>query len=166
MDAKQGEKVVTGNKDKYDSYSLAHRMIKESLENKCPLQAIAIEESILSDRLWAALHSKSAGARHRYENLGEALAVWKEKSKNGIRIIDLDEKCLFDQKAIAQWNEQRNKLIHGIVKYRTCECHITAARFITSAMKSAKEGLSLVRLAENWSKRAKRRVHNEKKKQA
>lgn len=136
MNAK-GKNTVSGNERKYDSYALAHVMIRDSLEKECPLQAIAIEESILSDRLWSALHSKPMDKKFKYEKLSDAIRAWEEEERKEDRAIMLDERSSFSRQSIAQWNERRNKLIHGIVKYRTDENHISAAKFAMSAMKTA-----------------------------
>ena len=157
-----GKRTVSGNEKKHDSYALAHVMIRNSLEKTCPLQAIAIEESILSDRLWSALHYRPVDRKLKYEKLSDAIRVWEDEEGKGSCAIVLDGRSMFTRQDIAQWNERRNKLIHGIVKYRPNGNHISAAKFVASAMKAAKDGLELVRQVENWSKRAKRRAESKR----
>ena len=53
--AKEG-KTDKKNYPKYDSYRLAFKMIDDALKCGCPLQAITIEESILTDRLSSTLN--------------------------------------------------------------------------------------------------------------
>ena len=63
MDMKSpADGATTKNMRKYESYKLAFEMIEDGIANKCPLQSIAIEESIMSDRLWAALKWQKACA--------------------------------------------------------------------------------------------------------
>ena len=44
------------NTAKGKSYALAYDMIRAAMEKDCPLQAIAIEESIITDRLSSTLN--------------------------------------------------------------------------------------------------------------
>ena len=145
-----------GNIKKQASYKLAHQMIDDAIRKKCPLQAIAIEESILSDRLWAAINS--APTKHEgYETLGGALHEWKEFGKDSP--IQLCDKDGFSFRDISDWCDLRNKLLHGIVK--SSHGHgpkISEPKFMERAVLTARKGLALVRRVENWSKRQVRKA--------
>lgn len=141
------------NRKKAKSYALAHEMIEESISRKCPLQAIAIEESIISDRLWSALNAKSSAPAYKHETLGNALRVWsKENQPKAFGYEGLTFQTL------TRWYDSRNKLLHGIVKsFRGEGPKLAAVKFRKSAMQAARDGLLLVRLVEKWSKRQVRR---------
>ena len=138
------------NYAKCDSYALAFGMISTAIHHNFPLQAIAAEESIISDRLWSALNaSKPMGGKK--ETLGKALEEWKRLMKNGVS-FPLGEEAETMRESLVRWWDSRNKLIHGIVKsFRGEQPHIAAANFERSAMKSAVNGSELAKQVCNWS---------------
>lgn len=147
------------NMKKRDSYALAHDMINEAIKAWCPLQAITIEESILSDRLWSALNSQDRPRRGRHhDTLGDALREWKD-TKGSDCLIVLDEKASFSLKELNDFWEDRNELLHGIVKSFSGEApSIEANQFRERAMLVAITGKNLVKEVQNWSKRAIRKA--------
>ena len=60
------------NYAKRDSYALAFEMISTAIRHNFPLQAIAVEESIMSDRIWSALNASKTNGGSK-ETLGRAL---------------------------------------------------------------------------------------------
>lgn len=151
------KQVTKKNYAKRDSYALAFDMITTAIHHNFPLQAIAVEESIISDRLWSALNaSKEKGGKK--ETLGKALDTWKELAKNG-EPKPLGEEAESMREGLASWWDSRNKLIHGIVKsFRGDEPKIVAANFEHSAMKAAVKGEELARQVCNWSTKQVRKV--------
>ena len=151
MDMKSpADGATTKNMRKYESYKLAFEMIEDGIANKCPLQSIAIEESIVSDRLWAALNaSKEKGEKH--ETLGKALKAWGTLKERGLAPpFDAEAESMY--KELQRWWDARSRLIHGIVKsFRGKGPQTTAAKFRQSAMKAAKSGKELARSVCNWS---------------
>ena len=147
--------MATGQTDKKnyakrDSYALAFEMISTAIRHNFPLQAIAVEESIISDRIWSALNvSKPSGGSK--ETLGRALEEWKQLLKEG-NPHPIGEEAEAMRKDLANWWDSRNKLIHGIVKsFRGDKPKMIAADFERSAMKSAVKGSELARRTCNWS---------------
>lgn len=138
------------NYAKRDSYALAFDMIATAIQHNFPLQAIAVEESIISDRLWSALNvSKTTGGKK--ETLGKALDTWEKSVKNGVS-NPLGDEAESMREGLASWWDSRNKLIHGIVKsFRGDKPKIIAANFERSAMKAAVKGSELARQVCNWS---------------
>ena len=74
------EMVDKKNYPKYYSYRLAFKMIDDALKFGCPLQAITIEESILTDRLSSTLNVGILKGKP-YETLGSVLNAWRPKKK-------------------------------------------------------------------------------------
>ena len=144
------DKDTKKNYAKRDSYALAFGMISTAIHHNFPLQAIAVEESIISDRIWSALNaSKPTGGKK--ETLGRALEEWKHLMKNGV-LFPIGEEAEPMRENLVSWWDSRNKLIHGIVKsFRGKEPQLAAANFERSAMKSAVKGLELARQVCNWS---------------
>lgn len=136
------------NMDKYDSYKLAYERIKLALKAGFPLEAIAIEESIISDRylsflrrdsdrnyrgLWDLMNSVKTCCQKEHDDVGETLAS-----------------------RVDSWRVQRNGLLHGIVKSdpRTAP-QVDANEFVENAMKCANEGKTLARDVCNWHRKRK-----------
>ena len=138
------------NYAKRDSYALAFGMISTAIRHNFPLQAIAVEESILSDRIWSALNaSKPTGGKK--ETLGRALEEWKRLMEDGVP-FPIGEEAETMRENLVRWWDSRNRLIHGIVKsFRGEEPQIAAANFERSAMKAAAKGLGLAKQVCNWS---------------
>ena len=139
------------NYAKRDSYALAFEMISTAIRHNFPLQAIAVEESIMSDRIWSALNASKTNGGSK-ETLGRALEEWKRLLKGG-NPHPIGEEAEAMRKDLANWWDSRNKLIHGIVKsFRGEEPKVSATIFERSAMKSAIKGYELARRICNWSK--------------
>ncbi len=142
------------NMPKFNAYRLAFGMIKDALEKGCPLQAIAIEESVLTDRLSSTLNVGRPNRRAK-SSLGCALGEWHPKKSNASRnaaLFDDYMEMLFPK--LDAWWKNRNALLHGIAKSAQGGTpEIDAADFMAYAMKTAKEGLMLVRKVDAWTKR-------------
>jgi hypothetical protein len=105
------------NYPKYDSYRLAFGMIDDALKCGCPLQAITIEESILTDRLSSTLNVGISKGKP-YKTLGSVLNAWRPKNKNkqphsNAKLFDLEMNNLYER--LDKWREARNLLLHGLV---------------------------------------------------
>ena len=146
---------------KYFSYKLAHEQIKRAIGSNppFPIEAIAIEESILFDRLRSAvlaLVPEKSSAKsfamilesiydkqthtiaYGFEDLGAALA-----KKGGVEALD-------------DWRKGRNRFIHGLA--RSSEpghpTEIGSDVFYKEGLDLARKGIKLVRIVEAWSKKS------------
>jgi hypothetical protein len=146
------------NKDKEASYRLAYAMINDALRKDCPLQAITIEESILADRLWSTLNCDRT-PKEKIGSLGQALDQWRPErlDKNGNPIPANRNAALFDQEMddicylIRHWWNERNVLLHGIVKSPQGEGpKVGADDFRPRAYMAALAGLYLSNKVKNW----------------
>ena len=157
------EMVDKKNYPKYYSYRLAFKMIDDALKFGCPLQAITIEESILTDRLSSTLNVGILKGKP-YETLGSVLNAWRPKKKgkelhsNAI-LFDVEMNNLYER--LDKWREARNLLLHGLVKsFQGDGPKIPAVDFIKIATDQAEEGLRLVKKVKNW---VQKQVRNAKK---
>jgi len=141
---------------KGDSYRLAFGMINSAIRHVFPLQAIAVEESILSDRLWAVLNLEKTRAG-KHETLGKALTRWNELRKSEKSPFDDEMESLYGE--LLRWWDMRNKMLHGIVKSFHGEAPaICAESFDRSALKAAVKGKDLADKVVSWSHKNSRRI--------
>ena len=150
-----------GNIGKHDAYALAFDMINEAIASCCPLQAIAIEESILTDRLWSTLNVGVEVTDKDVErmSLGGALKAWhpdekaSESKKNPNR-LKFDEEMERIYSELDRWRRMRNSLLHSIAKSRQGDAPaVPAEEFREYAQYAAKNGLRLVRTVANWTQK-------------
>ena len=153
MATKQTEKK---NYAKRDSYALAFKMIADALKYGCPLQAIAIEESILTDRLSSTLNVGSKGGEP-CPTLGAALNKWKPSDSkmqphSNSKLFDKEMDALYPQ--LDAWRKERNSLLHGLAKsIQGIGPDIPADIFLGRAMNAATEGLRLVNKVKAWTQK-------------
>lgn len=151
---------VVKNIPKGNSYALAHRLMKSAIDHNFPLQAITIQESILADRLWSTLNAHKAKPQ-KPGTLGKALIEWVPQKRG--QTVNANA-GLFDQEMVAlkpaldKWWDNRNKVLHGIVKSPQGKApEVGATSFETFAQQVARDGQDLVRRVSNWSKKQIRR---------
>ena len=151
METKQEEKK---NYAKRDSYALAFKMIDDALKHGCPLQAITIEESILTDRLSSTLNVGKEITKP-CDSLGDALNKWKPRNPRtspdpNARLFDEEITTLFPK--LDSWRRERNALLHGLAKSaQGGKPEIEAAKFLIRAVQAANDGLHLVEKVKRWS---------------
>jgi hypothetical protein len=139
------------NTAKEKAYALAFGMINTALEKGCPLQAITIEESILTDRLSSTLNAKKE-KKTPCSTLNRALKEWANQLKSGESLFD--EKMSALRPSLYAWWDERNELLHGIVKSPCGEGPtIPAEDFLERAEKAAREGLDLARKVVRWTQK-------------
>lgn len=141
---KKTDESSKNSKAKQESYKLAFSLITEAIKAGFPLQAIACEESIISDRIWSTLHALGKKARH--ENLGAALEAWKSIVHDRNTTIFFGDKISKKREVLCNWWDKRNKVMHGIVKSpQRGKPIVSSTRFIDFATDVAKEGRQLAR---------------------
>ena len=168
------------NIQKGQAYKLAHSQINAAIkgERPFPIEAIAIEESILSDRLYSALVARLPDKAKETKKQGRGRALFGTilgkiaDARTFVPVpefLDLDAalskkggvKCLFE------WKEGRNKFIHGLA--RSLEpgepTEIGSDVYYEKGLDIACVGLDLVRIVKSWSQsciRAANRVAKKK----
>jgi hypothetical protein len=145
----EARKEVTGNKPKFKSYSEAWKRIKAAQEAGFYLEAIAIQESILSDRITSYLAYCGLLPKNKNPGLWELLEAWKRDpaSAKGEEFSDL-------RNAINDvWRGMRNDAIHGLVKSAPGTPTQDVDDFLSAAKCAAKLGEKLAREVSNWHDR-------------
>lgn len=135
---------------RYLRYKLAFERLNDALEEGWLLEAISLEESIISDRLLSALVSLggSASPKTSLNNLINEVKV--ALLANGGN----PESDLFDR--LHQWRQDRNECVHSFCKLDDHAYSESSAEIFGEKMwKTAKTGRELVELAKILSRIAK-----------
>ncbi len=131
--------------ERYNQYQEAWERINKAIDKGFYLEAITIQESIITDRLIS--HLKGIGENFRDKNgkekeapsFSELINRAKSKDKDNL-FIDLDE-----------WRKKRNKAIHRIVRIRVDNIE----NFLQEAKECAEGGKKLAREITGWHKKEK-----------
>jgi len=141
---------VTGNVEKYMSYTEAWKRVNEAQEKEFYLEAVTIQESIICDRLISYLVGTGAISRKSklrdYPRFSRLLNEWKDAATHPISqdgYADL-------RSEVDDWREERNHLIHGMVKSHPGTPTEPIEDFLTRAKEAAEEGTQLARAVCNW----------------
>ena len=145
MKAKRISKKSTassGNIRKHDAYKEAFERIEAAIDGSFFIEAIAIMEAILSDRLRSHLnHHQKLPKSDKFYNL---IDEWKKLKKYGKNLtVSINLIGLVDL-----WRQQRNNAIHGFV---SDESNIDT--FLKNAEVSAKMGVILTRAMCDWQRK-------------
>jgi hypothetical protein len=142
MDAKQ-----TG---RYLRYKLAFDRLDEALEEGWLLEAISLEESIITDRLLSILTSTELAVSSK-QSLGNLIAQAKKLMTGSGSLVESD---LFHE--LDQWREERNECIHAFCKLDDHTYADKSAEIFSEKMwETAKKGRELVDLVKHLSRQAK-----------
>ncbi len=150
------------NMEKFKAYAFAFSRINQALDKAFPLEAIAMEESIISDRLRAyceANDQPTEDKQGRSYGFRKLINTSQNLSKDSCpelhKVLD----------SVDNWREERNKLIHKVVKTeRSGEApEISHRDFIPQAMEIAKTGKDLARTICNISNKLKHEAEKQAK---
>lgn len=104
-------KSISGNARKYESYKEAFARIKLAQADGYYLEAIAIAESIICDRLISYLTRPQSARpikkdrRGRWPQLSDLIRSWRKESPDSRLCNRVDE-----------WRQTRNTAVHGFAK--------------------------------------------------
>ncbi len=149
------EKPIAGNAIKYESYREAWSRIKFALESEFFLEAITIEESIISDRLMSYLPSLDSPKIPSKKNNGHCpsfntlIQRWRSECSN-----DKDSNLNALMNEVDEWRCSRNQVIHAIVKSEPGQPTQQIDSFLEIAEKAARQGKTLAREVSKWCKKA------------
>jgi hypothetical protein len=152
-------KEIAGDINKYESYREAWSRIKLAQENHFFLEAITIQESIISDRLFSflsrpeALKPLSKKKDGQFPSLSQLIQHWRFEFPNALQsgsYPDLIE-------AADKWRRIRNEVIHAIVKSDPGESTQPIDLFLQKTQEAAEEGERLTREVCKWCKKEKNR---------
>ena len=147
-------KKVAGNAEKYYSYREAWTRIKLAQEHGFYLEAIAIQESIISDRLISYLQReqlKTPSGNVCFISFNKLIQKWRSEFPTGVASGSYSN--LID--AVDQWRKSRNKVIHAIVKSKLSQSTQSIDLFLQQAEEAAKVGEAIAREVCKWSKKNK-----------
>lgn len=144
---------MTFNEQKSSRYAFALGRIRSAMQSEFYLEALTIEESLITDRLLASLEHRQVGERDERQRLFELIkkhqvdpgldpAAWAGEEK----VTDL-----FDE--LQQWRVKRNDLIHGFGKCLPGSDLETPPYLMARAKQAAERGLVLFRMLDGWLRR-------------
>lgn len=136
---KEGRK---GNIKKYDAYREAFARIKAANESQFFLEAVAIQEAIISDRLKSHLEYLGKLPKKKRPTLYDLVDAWKKE--NQVRNIEIKINLA---ELVNQWRVLRNQSIHGLV------ATLTVDDFLESAEAAAITGEILAKAVCDWHKK-------------
>jgi hypothetical protein len=134
---------------KYHSYKAAYSRMNLAMDKGFYLEAITIQESIISDRLLSFAVRSSQ------------LVVTKEKlhSITFSKLIKISKVYFDNQKLvndIENFRLKRNQCLHGFVKSFPGKPTIVVNDFMALLIQTSKAGKKLTREIDNWHKKMKR----------
>ncbi|MBN8563538.1 MAG: hypothetical protein J0L70_23650 [Leptolyngbya sp. UWPOB_LEPTO1] len=148
-------KTVAGNVRKHDSYREAWERIRAAQENNFFLEAITIQESIISDRLISYLSGSTVRnplcLEGKFIPFKQLIDYWRAEFPEGITIQDYPNLI----EAVDQWRVARNKAVHAIVKSEPGQPTQPIDVFLEKAKAAAVEGERLTKEVCKWRNREK-----------
>ena len=139
-----------GNVEKYISYSEAWARINEALEEGFYLEAVTIEESIISDRLISYLVGVGAIERENevrnYPSFYRLIERWREAAPQPVSPEGSSD--LTDE--VDKWRKQRNYLIHSMVASQPGTPTDRVEDFLEVGKEAAERGEELARAVSKW----------------
>lgn len=148
------ETAPRGNAAKYLSYREAWTRIRSAQVKGYYLEAITLEESIISDRLIGYLSAKGVlQAKERlsqYPGFGQLLQLWKKQHPDRITLPDVDDL----HAAVDVWRMNRNNIVHGMVKSHPGTATENIDDFLATAEMAAARGERLAKAVSDWCRKA------------
>lgn len=146
MHVLRGVVMKEKNLEKYIAYKVAHHQIKKAMTYGFYIEAIAIIESIITDRMISFINGYS---EKRIDASSHTLGRAASMAKHICCKHAIDGHNLVDD--VIEWSKRRNVIVHAIAKSNSgFGPPIPAIRFFHEAEKTAKEGLSLLKRVKAW----------------
>ena len=144
------QKSTKGNHEKFLSYKLAHGRMKGAVEAGFPLEAVAIAESLITDRLLTFINFHGADFDPERSTLGgvaqKAAKICRVKTK------DLQGEALASE--AERWAKERNSILHSIAKSgQGVGPKISGDTFVEHAHSVAERGLELLKKVKSWHRK-------------
>lgn len=142
---------MTGQKK--ERYTEAFARIDSSISSEHYFEAITIEESVISDRIASFIDSMDLlkpDELHR-QSFASLITLWKFAVLSPGAIW---EPCVGLIKEVDEWRKQRNKYVHGLVRFPHQKANIpTTIEFLHCAKDAAVNGREISRSVSNWRSR-------------
>jgi hypothetical protein len=149
----RGADWASGNASKYFSYAEAWARIGFAIKQGYFLEAVTIEESIVSDRLMSFLQKTcSINLKPKVtKSLGLLTEHWAAEFE--LRLAE-DPEMLEASRALRSrldaWRDRRNDVVHGLVKSTAGRHDDHIDNFLEGAERSAAEGKAVARAISRW----------------
>ncbi|UCU92331.1 hypothetical protein [Hydrogenophaga taeniospiralis] len=148
--------VVNGNGAKYLSYREAWARIKRARQESFFLEAVTIEESIISDRLLSFLEKRCGLVLKNTTkgNFNQIIQRWfaVAMDRHAGRPAELEALTVLNER-LQVWRSGRNEVVHGMVKSKASHSADHIANFLIAAETHAHSGEKLARAVEAWVRR-------------
>jgi len=150
------------NANKYFSYSEAWVRIKKARGAGFYLEAVTLQESIITDRLVSFL--VCVGEIHvesRIEkcSFGQLIQLWTKRVRQPIPVPHFSDL----RSAVDEWRKHRNRVVHGMVKSMPGAHHGDVLDFLKEAEFVAFQGEALAHAVSDWVKQAKKQFIKSKR---
>lgn len=145
------------NTTKYESYVEAWRRIKAATEVGFYLEAIAIQESIIFDRLRSFVeHTSGIEIKDKtpFSVLIAQLETVLNKDAKKERRWNNDKELV---ERLRKWGDRRNRAVHRIVRSKPGTPTQPIDEFLTKAQETAEQGSVLAREVSDWFREQKKR---------
>lgn len=129
-------------------WAKSKKRMQRAIKSGFWLEAIAIQESMIADRLESAIQIKDSEVA--VNNLNQALKRLKEEFP-GVLEPDLEEQ-------VRDWWSGRNSALHGLVKLSEESLNDSWSMRLANARNYAKSGVEIVNEIDKLTKRVKRKV--------
>lgn len=150
--------IPKGNVTKSLSYREAWSRIKKAQQQGFYLEAVTLEESIITDRLISYLVGVGAINRaielYKYPGFESLIQKWKIQNPNLINIQEYPDL----HTAVDEWRTHRNEVVHGMVKSHPGTATDNVMDFLEKARVIAEQGKMLARAVSYWVKRMRNQV--------
>lgn len=145
------------NTTKYESYAEAWRRMKAATDAGFYLEAIAIQESMIFDRIRSFVeHVSSIEIKDKTPystlivHLESALKKDAKKEQRWDNDPDLIER-------LRNWGDRRNRAVHRIVRSKPGTPTQPIDEFLMEAQETAEQGAKLAREVSDWFRKQKKR---------
>ena len=135
------EQAASELKAIHDSYLVARQRSQSAIESHFYLEAIALQESVISNLLNRYLKSKSI----KLNNVGLKGLISRVEKQLSKEFKEIE---LF--KKVDDWRKQRNRVIHGFVEKTSTEIERSLNEFIDESSTAAMMGQDLITNVIEW----------------
>ncbi len=160
----QDTMASNGNVSLYARYVEAWKRIKSSIENRFFFEAIAIEESIMSNRLTSFLFgiklmTEDEAGGNPYKSFATLISLLRRAAS---------DPAWEDPAALAArldaWREHRNTALHALARsFPGRPARVPLSEFLEDVEKTAREGEKLARFVSDWQRRQRRKSKQKKR---
>ena len=150
-------KPANGNAEKFEKYQEAWARINLARDQGFFFEAVAIQESIISDRLIGYLTELGvlmAVGERREPGFAKLIRSWRDAHPDPIRHGDFEDL----QAEVDSWRDSRNRVIHAIVRPQRVAFTVTIDEFLTDAADTADRGVALAKAVQDWTRKTREEI--------